>query len=235
MRFTHPSELLVLRTLLEAEEIECFVMDELTTQINPLYSNAIGGVRLQVQQKDVAKAITVLKESGYLKDGDLKNSDTLQKLDKRTASIPFIKHLRVELRLMIIVAVPILFITLIVHFATLPSTYERLTKNNWCVDKITFNGEQFTPNTSGQFIIPELENCTEKLKLRPNGTIILPGFNSNAVWGEWVFENKSVQIMQTDSFGFVYEGHYDIIFSGNNVTLKSPKTTLYCFPEVLFY
>jgi hypothetical protein len=64
--FTYPSEAIILKGRLESEEIECFLMDELTVQVNPLYSNAIGGVKLQVRENDVERANEILREGGYI-------------------------------------------------------------------------------------------------------------------------------------------------------------------------
>lgn len=64
-------ETALIRGRLEAEGIECNVIDELTVQVNPLYSNAIGGVKLQVRESDFENAIVILKEGGYLTDSDL--------------------------------------------------------------------------------------------------------------------------------------------------------------------
>jgi hypothetical protein len=59
--FTYAHEAAVARSLLHAEDIFCFLKDELTIQANPFYSNALGGVKLQVRQQDVARAADILK------------------------------------------------------------------------------------------------------------------------------------------------------------------------------
>jgi type III secretory pathway lipoprotein EscJ len=64
--FSYPHEVAVIRARLESEGIECFVKDELTIQVQPFYSNAIGGVKLQVKESDLAQTIEILKETGYL-------------------------------------------------------------------------------------------------------------------------------------------------------------------------
>lgn len=64
-------EIAVIRGRLETEGITCFVQDELTVQVNPFYSNAIGGVKLQVKESDLNQAIEILKETGYIKDNNL--------------------------------------------------------------------------------------------------------------------------------------------------------------------
>lgn len=46
----------LLQNYLESEDIESFILDEHTVDMNPLFSNAIGGVRLQVKEEDVERA-----------------------------------------------------------------------------------------------------------------------------------------------------------------------------------
>lgn len=56
------------RAKLESEGIECFLADEHTVTVNWLYSQAVGGVKLQVKEADAQRAIGVLKESRITKD-----------------------------------------------------------------------------------------------------------------------------------------------------------------------
>jgi len=63
--FTLPHELAVARTLLESHEIECVVKDELTVQVHNFYSNAIGGIALNVAEANVPKAEKLLQEHGF--------------------------------------------------------------------------------------------------------------------------------------------------------------------------
>ncbi len=67
---TYLQDIMVLRARLESENIECYVQDELTLQTNPFYSNAIGGIRLQVEKKDVARANEILKDGGYIPESE---------------------------------------------------------------------------------------------------------------------------------------------------------------------
>lgn len=60
--FTYAHEAAVARSLLRAEEIFCFLKDELTIQANPFYSNALGGVKLQVRSEDAARASEILRD-----------------------------------------------------------------------------------------------------------------------------------------------------------------------------
>ena len=69
MTFTHPTELAVLKVRLENDEIECRVLNELTVQVNPFYSNAFGGVKLQVKESDFQEATEILRVGGYINEG----------------------------------------------------------------------------------------------------------------------------------------------------------------------
>ena len=72
--FSYPHEVAIIRGRLESEEIECFVQDELTLQVNPFYSNAIGGVKLQVRESDVERAMKILEENDSFDEEKLSES-----------------------------------------------------------------------------------------------------------------------------------------------------------------
>ncbi len=75
-------EVAVIRGRLESEGITCFVQDELTVQVDPFLSNAIGGVKLQVRESDLEHAVEILKDAGYIKNGDAQPSDKLSPLNE---------------------------------------------------------------------------------------------------------------------------------------------------------
>lgn len=58
--YTYSHEAYIAKTKLESCGIETFLQDELTTQIIPVYSYAMGGVKLQVPAEDVEKALEIL-------------------------------------------------------------------------------------------------------------------------------------------------------------------------------
>jgi len=59
---TYPMELVVTRARLESEGIECMVKDEISIQVNPFYSNALGGIKLFVKIADHEKAISIIHD-----------------------------------------------------------------------------------------------------------------------------------------------------------------------------
>ncbi len=59
--FNQDYETLLLEPLLKAEEINFFLKDQQTVAIDPLISQAIGGIKLQVHKNDVERALKVLE------------------------------------------------------------------------------------------------------------------------------------------------------------------------------
>lgn len=55
----------ILRTKLESEGIECFIFDENTVSLNPLYNVAVGGVKLKIDEKDLDKARKIYEEINH--------------------------------------------------------------------------------------------------------------------------------------------------------------------------
>jgi hypothetical protein len=68
--FSKPEEAHLLRTRLEAAGIPAFVQDEHIVQMDWLYSNAIGGVRVQIADEDVPAAQEFLTTDREQKPAD---------------------------------------------------------------------------------------------------------------------------------------------------------------------
>lgn len=54
------------RIQLEANEIPCQLKDEQIVSVNPLYANAVGGIKLQVPDSYIEKALEVIREMNEL-------------------------------------------------------------------------------------------------------------------------------------------------------------------------
>jgi DNA-directed RNA polymerase subunit RPC12/RpoP len=76
---------------LESEGINCCINDEYTASMNWLYSNAIGGIKLQVLSSDVDKAKEVLEENVMIGDGDAVQEIELEKDEEETIRCPYCK------------------------------------------------------------------------------------------------------------------------------------------------
>jgi hypothetical protein len=71
LQYAHQSA--IVRAMLEAHDIPCHVADEMTINANPFYSNAVGGVKIQVARERIVEAVKLLKENGYFPDFETGN------------------------------------------------------------------------------------------------------------------------------------------------------------------
>ncbi|ASU35383.1 putative signal transducing protein [Mucilaginibacter xinganensis] len=60
----------IIRSRLEANGIACFIADENIVMGNPIYNQAVGGVKLKVFEKDVARCREILANEGDLHEND---------------------------------------------------------------------------------------------------------------------------------------------------------------------
>ena len=60
--YQYSSEAIIFKGKLESEGLEVFMRDNFTVEANPLYSNAVGGVKLFVYQKDYLKAKEIISQ-----------------------------------------------------------------------------------------------------------------------------------------------------------------------------
>ncbi|TWI96757.1 putative signal transducing protein [Mucilaginibacter frigoritolerans] len=60
----------IVRTRLEANGILCFIADENTIGANPLYNQAVGGVKLKIFERDLQKCKDILASEGDLHEQD---------------------------------------------------------------------------------------------------------------------------------------------------------------------
>ena len=67
--FDHPIHANLAKTRLEAEGIDCVLIDEHITGMNWLWVPAIGGVRLQVRESDAERAMEILEGEPDEEDG----------------------------------------------------------------------------------------------------------------------------------------------------------------------
>ncbi|MFC6671071.1 DUF2007 domain-containing protein [Marinobacterium aestuariivivens] len=78
VHYDFPWEAQLARSRLEAEGIDAFVADEHTIGMQWLYSNALGGVRVQVDAEDLHRARAILAE------------DRSEDIDRQTGADPLI-------------------------------------------------------------------------------------------------------------------------------------------------
>lgn len=74
-----PGELAVAKSYLESYDLYCYLKDELINQVHPY---AVGGIKLQVREEDLAKAVQLLIDGGFAKKEDYEVPQSTMKLVK---------------------------------------------------------------------------------------------------------------------------------------------------------
>ena len=243
--FTYPHEAHLAKGKLESEGIEVFIKDELTAQVNNFYSNAIGGVKLLVKESDYNDAYKILIESGYI----LEKTDSPNKLwtrfDILTSKLPLIGKSAIELRLIILVALILLILIIPIFLLALPSTHEKLAGKRWCIEKIYYKGHELEPNSTGDRITIDNDNCTETMTFSENGMAFFPDVKSYDDIAHWEIRNDSLiisarfsdrnitfgedlqAIAEEDSFRrSIYIGAYSLEMKNNTIKLQSDHLTI---------
>jgi len=107
LTFTFPTEMAVIKTKLESENIVCHVKNELHVQVDNFASNAIGGIELQVYAEDYLKARLIAEQAGYVFE-----KDENEWINDLTKEIPVINKLPQDSKLFVLSAI-ILFLIIL--------------------------------------------------------------------------------------------------------------------------
>jgi Flp pilus assembly protein TadD len=87
--FSQPAEAHVMRTKLQAEGVWSFVADEGIVTMNWLYTNVVGGVKLQVRKRDVERAHDIL---GLKEDTELDDAEELRCPNCNASNVHYEKY-----------------------------------------------------------------------------------------------------------------------------------------------
>ncbi len=245
LTFTYPHEAHLVKGKLESEDISVQIKDELVAQVNNFYSTAIGGVKLQVLEKDFDKAYLILINAGYIKEQKTEQNRILSQFDLFTSRIPVFGKLIIEMRLIIAIALILVIIIVPVFILSIPSKLEVLTKNRWCVESIFYKGQELTPNSYGIKLKSTYDNCYETMSFNENGEVIFPGINSYSERAHWEYRNDSIIITQLpDVRNFainenleiiktkpnkdtsIYRGSFKLEINNNRIALLSDSLTI---------
>lgn len=113
-QFTYPADAQILISLLKSEGIDCYLRNEQTARL--LYGYAdVGGVSLEILEKDLPEALRIMKDGGYeLPSGNIGWASDLKKfMDK----LPLFKGQKLEKQLLGWIIVIALTLALIFYAA----------------------------------------------------------------------------------------------------------------------
>ena len=104
--FSKPEEAHMLRLRLEAGGVPAYIQDENMVQTDWLYSNAIGGVRVQIDEDDADRAKEILHDPGI--EGELVGMPVCPKCTS-TSTAPDELPRRLSFLSMMLTGIPFLF------------------------------------------------------------------------------------------------------------------------------
>ena len=227
---TYPniSELAIAKGRLEADGIACFVQDELTVQVYNFYEQAVGGVKLQVNEDDVETARRILIESGLL--ADLPPDDyevrLVGNIDRWSSKIPVLGRFNIFKRFAYLLLL-LAFLVVAITFATLyKSDFDLINNKVWCLYQVEHKNKVLVPNTIEKFKLIIYGECPEKAKFYKNGTMVFPGFNSKSIHGTWKLVDDEMFISGVDTLGEMLDGTYDVDVSRTELILSNSNTVI---------
>ena len=89
-RFTYPADAQPLMALLRSEGIECYLRNELSSQIMAGYVD-VGGARVEILESDVPRAMKIMEEGGYDLPREDEQAEPVEKVAGFARHIPFIR------------------------------------------------------------------------------------------------------------------------------------------------
>lgn len=105
----------LVKSVLDFEEIEVFLLDELSSQYASFVSPTTNGIRIQVREHDVKRAMEILIEKGYITPYKAEPNKVYTALSNYTQKIPFLKRMRTETAVISLVAI-VVTVALIIIF-----------------------------------------------------------------------------------------------------------------------
>jgi hypothetical protein len=221
-----PSELVVAKTKLESEGIECRVLNELTVQSYNFLSNAVGGVKLQVPIADFDKAHTILKQGGFINEEKDNQLSYLERKLSNPRVYRITKNSFIAISIIIVLFIISFFINLYINK---PSDYERLIGRNWCLDHVVYQDEVFYPYTlSDKLRVHIIGQCEELLIFDSSGIVQFPGFNTTTFNHNWFMTNNQIIISNIDTIESVFYGNYNYDLSRNELIMISDSLEIVC-------
>lgn len=122
-RFQYPAEAQTLIALLKSEGIDCYLRDEISSQLMAGYAD-IGGARLEILDSDLPRALEVMEEGGYLQEEetDGEESGQIETIAGWARHIPLLRNYSLERQIMIFFALIAVLLALFIYVGSLLSS-----------------------------------------------------------------------------------------------------------------
>ena len=119
-RFTYPTEAQTLIAFLKSEGIECYLRNELTSQIMAGYVD-VGCARVEIKECDVARAMQAMEAGGYELPKEDEVAEPINQVASIARHIPFLRKYPLEKQIMILFVAVAVLLALVIYFGSLVS------------------------------------------------------------------------------------------------------------------
>lgn len=119
-RFTYPADAQPLMALLRSEGIECYLRNELSSQIMAGYVD-VGGARVEILERR-SRAMKCMEEGGYDLPREDEQAEPVEQVAGFARHIPFLRKYPLEKQIMILFVIIAVFLALVIYFGSLISS-----------------------------------------------------------------------------------------------------------------
>lgn len=116
-RFQYPAEALTLMALLQSEGIECYLRNELSSQLMAGYID-VGGARVEILESDVARALEVMEAGGYDIPSEDEEAAQIRTVSGWTRHIPFLRNYALEKQIVILFLIIAVLLALLIFLGS---------------------------------------------------------------------------------------------------------------------
>lgn len=117
-RFTYPAEAQTLVALLKSEGIDCYIRNEISSQVMAGYAD-IGGARVELLESEVPRALEIMKDNGYQIPEEDEQPEQIKAVAGWARQIPFLRHFALEKQILILFIIIAVCIALLIYANTL--------------------------------------------------------------------------------------------------------------------
>jgi len=113
-RFTYPAEAQTLVALLKSEGIDCYIRNEISSQIMAGYVD-IGGARVELLESEVPRALEIMKDNGYKIPDEDEQPEQIKAVAGWAKQIPFLRKFPLEKQILFLFIIIAVFIALLIY------------------------------------------------------------------------------------------------------------------------
>lgn len=117
-RFSKVNDARMLVSLLQSEDIDCYINNEYTTQVFAGLAD-MGGARVEVLEGDVKRAMEVMEVNGYEIPREDELPNQVQTVSNWTRHIPFLRNLPLEKQILFFFILIAVCLTVLVYASKL--------------------------------------------------------------------------------------------------------------------